>query len=448
MKIHFIAIGGSAMHNLALALHAQGHAISGSDDEVFEPSRSRLQAAGLLPETEGWDPARIHSGLDAVILGMHARADNPEMARAKELGIPLYSYPEFLYEQSKDKQRVVIGGSHGKTSITSMVMHLLAQSGRSFDYLVGAKLDGFDHSVLLDAANECIVIEGDEYLASPLDRRPKFHLYHPHIALISGIAWDHMNVFPTFDNYLDQFRIFIDKIVAGGLLIYCEADPEVKQLVESHPRVSAKEIRTQAYSTPKHRIENGKTYLALDEGEVALTIFGKHNLQNLEGARLVCRELGLTSEEFKKAAPSFRGASRRLELLHDDGDYIVFRDFAHAPSKLAASTAAVREQFPEKQLVACIELHTYSSLNKDFLQQYAGSMNAADRAFVFFSPEVLQHKKLPALSKDEVKSAFDRADLEVFTSISELQARIDSIEKSKTVLLLMSSGNWQGGIQY
>lgn len=448
MKIHFIAIGGSAMHNLALALHAQGHVVSGSDDEVFEPSRSRLAAAGLLPETEGWDSSRIHPGLDAVILGMHARADNPEMARAKELGIPLYSYPEFLFHQSKNKQRVVVGGSHGKTSITSMVMHLLAQSGRGFDYLVGAKLEGFEHSVLLDASNDLIVIEGDEYLASPLDRRPKFHLYHPHIALISGIAWDHMNVFPTFDNYLEQFRIFIDKIVPGGLLIYCEADPEVKQLVESHPRVRANEVRTQAYGTPEHRIENGTTYLLSEEGEVALTIFGKHNLQNLEGARLICRELGVSAHDFKEAAPSFRGASRRLELLHDDGKYTVFRDFAHAPSKLAASTAAVREQFPAKRLVACMELHTYSSLNKDFLQQYAGSMNAADQAFVFFSPEVLEHKKLPALHPDEVKAAFERKDLEVFTSIEDLQRRINGIDKSNTVLLLMSSGNWQGGLQY
>lgn len=436
------------MHNLALALHNEGHRITGSDDEIFEPSRSRLAAAGILPETMGWDPERITTDLDAVILGMHAHADNPELQRAQTLGLTLYSYPGFLYEQTKNKTRAVIGGSHGKTSITSMVLHALKHAGLAFDYMVGALVEGFDLSVSLRATSDFAVFEGDEYLASALDRRPKFHLYQPHIGLISGVAWDHMNVFPTYANYLEQFTLFIDLIEPNGTLIYCAEDPEVKQLVESHPRVSAKAITAIPYGTPSHSIADGKTYLTTQSGTVQLQIFGRHNLQNLAGAQAVCASLGLPSERFLEAMTTFKGAARRLEKLHDSSSFIVYRDFAHAPSKLKATTAAVKEQHPDKQLIACMELHTYSSLNKAFLNQYAGALDAADAALVYFSPEVVERKRLEKLVPHDIVNAFERDDLVVVTDNAAVQAFISSVDRSNTVLLLMSSGNWGGGVSW
>jgi UDP-N-acetylmuramate: L-alanyl-gamma-D-glutamyl-meso-diaminopimelate ligase len=448
MKIHLIAIGGSAMHNLALALHHAQHEVSGSDDEIFEPSRSRLAAQGLLPAQVGWFPDKIHANLDCIILGMHAHADNPELAKARSLNIPVYSYPAFLYEQTKTKQRVVVGGSHGKTTTTSMIMHVLQHHSQKFDYLVGALIEGFERSVLVEAKHEVALFEGDEYLASTLDPRPKFHLYKPHIAVITGIAWDHMNVFPTFANYLEQFSIFIDSIEPGGTLIYSSEDTEVAHLVEGHPRAVSGELQCLPYTTPPYQIENGQTYLLLDGERVQLRVFGQHNLQNMEGARLVCAQLGIDANAFYEAITHFSGASRRLEKLHESADFTVYRDFAHAPSKLKATTHAVKEQHPNRKLIALMELHTYSSLNKDFLGQYNGAMHEADIACVYYSPEVVAHKRLPAISIDEVKAAFGRPDLTVFTSNLALQTHLDGIDKSNAVLLLMSSGNWGGGIHW
>ena len=363
MKIHFIAIGGSAMHNLALALYQKGYQITGSDDTIHDPSKSRLKAKGLLPEEFGWFEEKITSDIDAVILGMHAKEDNPELLKAQELGLKIYSYPEFLYEQSKHKTRVVIGGSHGKTTITSMILHVLNYHDREVDYMVGAQLEGFDTMVHLTEDNEFIVLEGDEYLSSPIDRRPKFHLYQPNIALISGIAWDHINVFPTFENYVEQFSIFTDSLVNGGIMVYNEEDQEVKKVVEE----SANSIKKYPYETPDFFIEDGVTYLNTPEGELPLEVFGNHNLQNIAGAKWICQHMGIDEEDFYEAIASFGGASKRLEKIAESKSTVAFKDFAHSPSKVKATTQAVKNQFGNRKLIACLELHTYSSLNKDFL---------------------------------------------------------------------------------
>ncbi|MFM2206091.1 MAG: hypothetical protein RL213_66 [Bacteroidota bacterium] len=436
---HFIAIGGAAMHNLALALHEKGCTVTGSDDEINEPSRSRLAAAGLLPDTIGWFPDRIHSGLDAVILGMHARADNPELKEAERLGIPVYSYPEFLYEQSKDKQRVVIGGSHGKTTITSMILHVLRQCGCDFDYMVGAKLEGFDTMVRISDA-PVIILEGDEYLSSPIDRRPKFHLYQADIGVISGIAWDHINVFPTFEDYVLQFRIFADAIPAVGALIFCQEDPEAAAVVGS----STSDARRIPYNVPAHRIEDGTTYLTTPGGEVPLRVFGKHNLLNLEAARRVCNLLGVSNSDFYESISTFNGAARRLEPLGRSSRVSVFKDFAHSPSKLRATTEAVRSQYPTRRLIACMELHTFSSLNDRFLDEYAGSMNGADVAMVYFNPRTIAHKRLPDISAERVADAFGHPALQVFTDSSRMLAALMDMDFNESVLLLMSSGNFDG----
>lgn len=436
------------MHSLALALHANHHTITGSDDEIFEPSRSRLADAGIVPDRMGWHPERIHPKLDAIVLGMHAHADNPELKRAQELGIPMYSYPEFMHLQCTDKQRVVIGGSHGKTTITSMVMHGLRKNNKAFDYLVGALVEGFDNPVSLRPETTIAVFEGDEYLASTLDRRPKFHLYHPHIALISGIAWDHMNVFPTEANYISQFSNFIDLIEKNGYLVYCAEDEDVKSLVENHPRRNTGEITLIPYGTPKHSISNGVTTLHHEGHDFTMKVFGRHNLQNLEGARSVCEVLGVDGSDFYTALSDFSGAARRLEKLYEEGNLVVYRDFAHAPSKLKATVQAVKEQYPERRIVACMELHTYSSLNKAFLHQYAGSLDGLDATLVYYAPAVVVQKRLPEVSKNDIMAAFDRHDLVVATENAEVQSFIDNHLAENTVLLLMSSGNWGGGVRY
>ncbi|MBK9287206.1 MAG: peptidoglycan synthetase [Flavobacteriales bacterium] len=438
--VHFIAIGGSAMHNLAIALHQKGYEVTGSDDEIFEPSRSRLDRLGLLPDKLGWDPLRIHKGIDAVILGMHARADNPELVRAQELGIPVFSYPSYFHEQTKDKTRVVIGGSHGKTTITSMIIHVLRQAGVEFDYLVGAQLEGFDCMVKLSPTSTVAIIEGDEYLASALEPVPKFHLYRPDIALISGIAWDHINVFKTFESYVDQFRKFIDVIEPGGKLIYCAEDPEVKQLANEQG-VKATRI---PYSVPAHRIDDGVTKLMVGEKEVALQVFGKHNLMNLEGARHVCHQLGIGDAVFYKAIASFHGAAKRLEKLAEQGRKVVFKDFAHSPSKLKATVDAVREQFPGRKLVACMELHTYSSLSEGFLDQYAGCMDQADAAIVFYDPHAVQLKRLPPIPPERIQRGFARPDLQVLSDPIVLMGAVRQAQADPGVLLMMSSGNFGG----
>jgi len=443
MNIHFISIGGSAMHNLALALHEKGDHITGSDDAIFEPSKSRLAAKGLLPESMGWFPEKVHPKLDAIILGMHAKADNPELIKAQELGITIYSYPEFLYEHAKNKTRVVIGGSHGKTTITSMILHVLKYHEVEVDFMVGAQLDGFDRMVHLTTENEIIVLEGDEYLSSPIDLRPKFHLYKANIALLSGIAWDHINVFPTFENYVDQFRIFVDTMIKGGMMVYNSEDDVVRQVVEE----TSNQIKTDPYKTPVYRIENGHTVLDTAEGEVPLEIFGKHNLQNLEGARSICFHLGIGEEDFYEAIADFKGASKRLEKIAENSQTAVFKDFAHSPSKVEATTNAVKEQYANRKLLACLELHTYSSLNEDFLKEYVGTLDKADEAVVFYSPHAVKIKRLKEVSQEQIARAFKRDDLVIYTDPKEFKEFLFSQNLADTTLLLMSSGNY-GGLDF
>jgi UDP-N-acetylmuramate: L-alanyl-gamma-D-glutamyl-meso-diaminopimelate ligase len=428
------------MHNLALALHHKGYLVTGSDDEIKEPSLSRLRNAGLLPEKEGWFPEKLNNRPDAVILGMHARIDNPELLAAKELGLKVYSFPEYFYEQSKEKLRVVIGGSHGKTSITSMILHVLRENNKDFDYMVGSTVAGFDTMVRLTETAPVIILEGDEYLSSPIDRRPKFHLYQAHIGLLSGIAWDHINVFPTFENYVEQFAIFANGIPKGGSLIWFNEDEELQKIASE----LSDEVNQIAYGAPQYRIENGKSVVIAEGKEYELQIFGKHNLCNLEGAREVCKLLGVTTENFYKAASTFSGAGRRLELIKATSDKAIYRDFAHSPSKLKATVAAVKEQFPERKLVACMELHTFSSLSENFLEQYAGSMNDADVPVVYFNPQTIAHKKLAQISEEQVAKAFENNNLVVFTDQEAMRNHIQNSFTSNSVLLMMSSGTFDG----
>lgn len=440
MKIHFIAIGGSAMHNLALALAHKGYKITGSDDVIFEPSKTRLVAKGLLPEEFGWFSEKITTALDAVILGMHAKADNPELLKAQELGLEIYSYPEFLYEQSKDKTRVVIGGSHGKTTITSMILHVLNYHGRDVDYMVGAQLDGFDRMVHLTEENDFIVLEGDEYLSSPIDRRPKFHLYKPNIALLSGIAWDHINVFPTFENYVEQFQIFVDGIVKGGSITYNEEDENVRKVVEA----SENAIRKLPYHTPEYTVENGVTLLETSEGPMPIEVFGAHNLSNLAGAKWICQNMGVDEDDFNEAIATFKGASKRLEKIAEGKTCVAFKDFAHSPSKVAATTKAVKEQFPDRKLFAFLELHTYSSFNPEFLKEYKGALDAADFPVVFYLPESVAIKKLAPVSENQIAEAFDRNDLTIVTDAASFKALVYAQDFKNSVVLFMSSGNYGG----
>lgn len=440
MNIHFIAIGGSAMHNLALALHHKGYTVTGSDDVIFEPSKSRLSEKGLLPTEFGWFPEKVTANLDAVILGMHAKSDNPELVCAQKLGIRIYSYPEFLYEQSKNKTRVVIGGSHGKTTITSMILHVLNYHDREVDYMVGAQLDGFERMVHLTEENDFIVLEGDEYLSSPIDRRPKFHLYKPNIALLSGIAWDHINVFPTFENYVEQFRIFVDSIIKGGSITYNIEDEEVKEVVEA----SENSIRKLPYHTPVYSVEDGQTLLETPEGAMPIEVFGKHNLSNLAGAKWICQNMGVDEDDFYEAIATFKGASKRLEKISEGTSSVVYKDFAHSPSKVSATTKAVKEQYPERRLVACLELHTYSSFNAEFLKGYKGALDAADVAVVFYLPESVKIKRLQEVTPDQVTAAFQRNVLKVFTQASQFHDFIFDQDFKDSVLLLMSSGNYGG----
>lgn len=443
MRIHFIAIGGSAMHNLALALNQKGENVTGSDDEIFEPSKSRLKAKGLLPENVGWFPEKITSDIDAVILGMHAKADNPELLKAKELGLKIFSYPEFLYEQSKNKTRVVIGGSHGKTTITSMILHVMNYHGKDVDYMVGAQLEGFDTMVKITHDNEFMVIEGDEYLSSPIDRRPKFHLYKPNIALLSGIAWDHINVFPTYENYVEQFEIFLNEITADGAIVYNEEDAEVKRVVEA----TTNTIKKYPYKTPDYKVQGGTTILNTSEGSLAVEIFGKHNLNNLAGARGVCQLMGIDAKGFYEAIAIFKGASKRLEKIAETATAVAYKDYAHSPSKVKATTQAVKNQYPDRKLIACLELHTYSSLNPEFLKEYKGALDAADSAVVFYSPHAVMIKKLEAIKREQIEGAFDRKDLVVFTNPADFKTYLFSQDYENTSLLLMSSGNY-GGLDF
>jgi UDP-N-acetylmuramate: L-alanyl-gamma-D-glutamyl-meso-diaminopimelate ligase len=443
MRTHFIAIGGAAMHNLALALHNKGYHVSGSDDAIFEPSKSRLKKKGLLPNELGWFPEKITQDIEAIILGMHAKADNPELLKAQELGLKIYSYPEFLYEQSKNKTRVVIGGSHGKTTITSMILHVLNYHDVAVDYMVGAQLEGFDTMVHLTEENDFIVLEGDEYLTSPIDLRPKFHLYQPNIALISGIAWDHINVFPTFENYVEQFTIFVNQITKGGILVYNQEDETVKKVAEE----SENAIRKLPYTTPNYKVENGVTLLKTSEGYMPIEVFGAHNLNNLAGAKWICQNMGIDEADFYEAISSFKGASKRLEKIAEGKGKVAYKDFAHSPSKVSATTKAVKNQYPDRKLIACLELHTYSSLNAEFLKEYEGALNVADVAVVFYSPDAVKIKQLEEVTYDQIAKSFQREDLIIYTNPTDFKNFLFSQNFDNSALLLMSSGNY-GGLNF
>jgi UDP-N-acetylmuramate: L-alanyl-gamma-D-glutamyl-meso-diaminopimelate ligase len=440
LKTHFIAIGGSAMHNLAIALKDKGYQVTGSDDAIFEPSKSRLERKGILPAELGWFPEKLTSDIDAVILGMHAHADNPELARAKELGLKIYSYPEFLYEQSKEKTRVVIGGSHGKTTITSMILHVLNFHQKDIDYMVGAQLEGFDCMVKITNDNDFMILEGDEYLSSPIDLRSKFLLYQPNIALISGIAWDHINVFKTFDDYVEQFRKFVASITPGGVLVYNEEDTEVVKVVLSAENY----FRKIPYKTPEYEIVNGIVNLKTDMGEIPLSVFGKHNLLNMEGARFICSQLGIMEEEFYEAIMSFKGASKRLEKVERKDGGLLYKDFAHAPSKVKATVSAFAEQFSKTETFGFLELHTYSSLNPVFLEQYDHAMDGLDNAVVFYSEDALKIKRMEPISPELIKEKFKNQNLRVFTNAENLHQYWETLDKSKGAFLMMSSGNFGG----
>jgi len=443
MRIHFIAIGGAAMHNLALALHNKGYQVTGSDDAIFEPSKSRLEKKGLLPIEMGWFPEKITKDVESIILGMHAKADNLELLKAQELGLKIYSYPEFLYEQSKNKTRVVIGGSHGKTTITSMILHVMHYHNIAVDYMVGAQLEGFDTMVHLTHENDFIVLEGDEYLSSPIDRRPKFHLYQPNIALISGIAWDHINVFPTFENYVEQFEIFVNQITKGGILVYNEEDETVKKVAES----TTNAIRKMPYTTPSFIVEDGTTLLDTPEGPMPIEVFGAHNLNNLAGAKWICQNMGVDEADFYEAISSFKGASKRLEKIAEGKGKVAYKDFAHSPSKVSATTQAVKNQYPDRKLIACLELHTYSSLNAEFLKEYQGALDAADVAVVFYSPDAVKIKQLEEVTYEQIAESFQRDDLIIYTNPAEFKNFLFSQNFDNSALLLMSSGNY-GGLNF
>ena len=439
MNVHFIAIGGSAMHNLAIALSRKGIKVTGSDDEIFEPSASRLKKQGIYPTSIGWNDANIHGQLDAVILGMHAREDNPELLKAKALGIKVFSYPEYLYEQSKDKKRIVIGGSHGKTTITSMLLHVVSKLQLDVDYMVGAQLEGYDCMVKLSESAPYMILEGDEYLSSPIDRRPKFHLYQPHVALLSGIAWDHINVFPTFENYVEQFEIFCNCIEPQGVLVYNTEDIEVNKLGD---KFSSK-IQMKPYATPKYTVTPTGTTVSHEGKEYALKIFGSHNLQNMMGAMFLAEEMGISHDSFLLAMGSFTGAGKRLQKVVESDDFVMFKDFAHSPSKLKATTKAVKEQYADRKVIACMELHTFSSLKKEFLPQYKDTMQFADEAVVYFNHEVVKHKKLDPITKELVSDAFGGG-VKVMDQTQEVLDFIKSQSHKNEVLLMMSSGTFDG----
>lgn len=441
MHVHFIAIGGSVMHQLALSLKSKGYTVTGSDDAIRDPARANLEAAGIMPAAEGWFPEKITSELDSVILGMHARDDNPELQKARALNLPVYSFPEYIYHECRDKQRIIVGGSHGKTTTTAMIMHVLKESGYRFDYLVGARLSGFERSVHLSEDAPLLVCEGDEYPASVLEKRPKFHFLHPHIAILTGISWDHINVFPTMENYLEQFSIFIQKIEPGGKLIYNTGDIQLNELIARAPRADIEYI---PYGIPEHQVKDGKTTVTLEGNSTDLQVFGDHNLLNMHAAFLACRAIGMAAADFSRSIGHFTGASRRLELIGQNDNTSVYRDFAHAPSKLRATLAAVKAQFPKRRLLAIFELHTFSSLNKDFLSEYAGTMDPADEAVVYFSSHALELKRLPPLKSDMILDGFANRGIQVINSKKALEEWLDSRNYHDACLLFMSSGDFDG----
>ncbi len=441
-NIHFIAIGGAIMHQLAIALKKQGFVVTGSDDEINDPAKSNLKEHGLLPDQFGWFPEKIKSNLNAIVLGMHARADNPELLAAQKAGIPIYSFPQYVYEVSKNKKRIVIAGSHGKTTITSMVMHIMKACGYDFDYLVGAKVPGFEQSVRLSDA-PYIILEGDEYPASVVEKRPKIFFYKPHISILSGVAWDHINVFPTYENYFSQFKQYLEGLDALTKLIYNSEDPEVCRVVAE----SGQNLITQPYATPAFKYADGQPIVAHGGKDYALSIFGRHNVQNVQAAIKVCKEIGITETQALEAIASFTGAARRLEKVFETPQLSVFRDFAHAPSKLKATLNAVREAYANHYLVACFELHTFSSLTAEFLSEYAHSMDSADTSIVYYSNHTLELKKLPPLAPETVVAHFQRNDLLAINNKEALYEKVHALSKNNgkpVFLLLMSSGTFDG----
>lgn len=437
MNIHFIAIGGAIMHNLAICLQELGHHVTGSDDIIFDPSKSNLAAFDLLPKKIGFFKENITNDIDVVILGMHAKKDNIELKTALEKGIKVSSFPEFIYEQSKDKKRVVIAGSHGKTTTTAMVMHVLQDHNMKFDYLVGASLAGFERGVALTDA-PIIILEGDEYLSSPIEMRSKFHFYKADIAMITGIAWDHINVFPTLDLYHNTFKEFIEDLAKDSSLSYFEDDKVLAELVEGA------KCKVQKYNTPKYTIEDGVTILEFEGQQFPLSIFGEHNLQNLEGAKNVCFDLGISNKDFYQSISTFSGAARRLERIETKKDIVAFKDFAHSPSKLKATVKAVSEQFKNKKLIACMELHTFSSTNPEFLVEFEGSMDPADTAIIYMSEKAFEIKGKSFISDEVIHNNFKNKNIKIFRKPAELKAFIDSQNLQESVLLLMSSGSFDG----
>jgi UDP-N-acetylmuramate: L-alanyl-gamma-D-glutamyl-meso-diaminopimelate ligase len=440
MRVHFIAIGGAVMHNLAIALQLKGFTITGSDDEIYEPSRSRLASYGLLPAESGWFPEKIRPDIDTVILGMHAKADNPELLKAIESGIRIMSFPEFLYDQTKDKKRIVVAGSHGKTTTTAMIMHVLRSLGVNFDFMAGSSVSGYETMVSLSDDSKIAVLEGDEYLTSPIDRRPKFHLYMPDIAILNGIAWDHMNVFPTFEYYVDQFRIFVEKIRDGGSLVFFADDPEVKRIADA----AGGNIKKIPYRIHGHFQNKTGFYAATCSRTIPLKIFGEHNMQNLSAAREACIAAGISEDDFYNAIQSFEGTSGRLQVLRENRNGIFFYDFAHSPSKVRATVEAVKMRYPGRDIIACFELHTFSSLNKDFLPFYKGTLEKASRAFVYFNPHQVEIKKLEPLSEENVKEAFSGRNVMVYNDADAMFRYIKSLHFSAPVFLFMSSGDFNG----
>jgi UDP-N-acetylmuramate: L-alanyl-gamma-D-glutamyl-meso-diaminopimelate ligase len=440
MKVHFIAVGGSVMHNLAIALHKKGNTVTGSDDEIFEPSRSRLARYGLLPARDGWDPDRVTVGLDFIMLGMHAKDNNPELIRARQLGLKIFSFPEYIYEQTKSKTRIVVAGSHGKTTTTAMIMHVFSCLDLKFDFMAGSLIDGYETMVGLSDDSEIAVLEGDEYLTSAIDRRPKFHLYHPDIAILNGIAWDHMNVFPTFGNYVEQFRIFTEKISENGSLIYFEGDSEVKKLALS----ARKDIIKIPYNVHAYSLNKSGFIAISGTREVPVKIFGEHNMQNLSAAKEACLAAGVGEDDFYSAIASFEGTSKRLQKLNENENGVVYLDFAHSPSKVKATVEAVAARYPGKKLIACLELHTFSSLNSDFLPLYRNCLEKASEAFIYFNPHAISLKGLPPLTPDQVKNSFGMENLRVFYNSAELFSAVQKSGGAKTVYLLMSSGDFDG----
>ena len=439
-KIHIIATGGAVMSSLAIALKHKGHQISGSDDKIYDPSKSNLKNNGLLPEKEGWFPDKLSKDIDTVIVGMHAKSDNPELQKAERLGLQILSYPEFIRSQCEDKQRIVIAGSHGKTTITGIIIHILQTIGKDFDYMVGAKINGIDNTIKLSDA-PLIILEGDEYFTSPLDQTPKFLKYDHHIALISGTAWDHINVYPTLDSYVEQFEKLADKTPKAGSLIFCEHD-KMTYVIGSKERPDVKSI---GYKTPEYKVKNGIFYLKGDEGLVELQIFGKHNMQNIEGARQILKRLSVTDKQFYDAIGSYKGADKRNTLVSSNEHTAFYLDFAHAPSKLKSTVEALKEKHPDRKLTACFELHTFSSLNKEFLPHYQGKFNAADQAIVYYNKKSLEEKNyLKELTEEEVKKAFKREDIVVFTDTQKLKSLLISNDWVNRDLLMMSSGNFNG----